>query len=69
MELVFQQVHVVLEMKKKHGLRPNLVLRVPQTCSGWGIIQTWDEGGWDASRRSSPLVARSTAWGTRTWRG
>jgi hypothetical protein len=37
MELVFQQEHVVSEIKEKCGLRPNSVLRVPQTCSLWGI--------------------------------
>lgn len=40
MEPVFQQQHVVAEIKEKCGLRPNAALGVPQTCSLWGISQT-----------------------------
>lgn len=40
MESVFQQPHVVSEIKENRGLRPNAALGVPQTCSLWGIAQT-----------------------------
>lgn len=40
MESVFQQQHVVLEIKERCGLRPSAALGVPQACSLWGISQT-----------------------------
>lgn len=68
MELAFQQVHVVLEMKEERGLRPDPVLRVPPTCSPPGNHPDTGCLGWEASRSSSRPPASSTRGATQTRR-